>query len=129
MSVASITLEQIQTVEEGTTPDVPVYRVKNTIVASDNIPLALFVFTTAEGNFSHIATPRDLEAYGEQAEAAVEETTYYRASTVTLDFDRIEDAQAFAAISRSRLSNLAQTWPQAQSNFMGSSTYVYTTTG
>jgi len=123
----SITLEQTQTDEEGATPDVPLYRVTNEVVASEGISLALFVFETANDSFSHVATPRDLETYApDKNTAALEGTTYYRAALASLDFTRIEDAASFATIVRARLTALPNTYQQALSTFTGVETYVFT---
>lgn len=127
MSV-SITLEQTQTVEDGATSDAPIYRVKNEIVATDGVSMALFVFETEGDAFSHVATPRDLEAYADsKGTAQGEGTTFYRAALVTVDFDRIDDATSFASIVRSRLQALTQTLPRAQEYFTGMTTHVFPT--
>ena len=106
----------------------PVYKSENEVSASDGIPLALFVFTTLTGVFSHVAAVRDLEAYPATKEQAVTDgTAFYRLATVTREYDNITDAQKFAAHVRSRLNFLAQDYPKTQGEFVGSETYTFVT--
>jgi hypothetical protein len=124
----TINLDQTKTVEAGATPDAPIYRVKNEVVASEGVSLALFVFETEGDAFSHVATPRDLEAYADNKATAISEgTTYYRAAIATVDFDRIDDADSFATIVRSRLTSLTFTLPRAQATFTGEESYTFVT--
>lgn len=126
MSV-SITLEQTNT----TTTDEnhqPSYSSENTIVASDGIPLALFVYDTEAETYSHVAAVADLETYPDsRAQAVLDELPFYRQAAATQEYTTISEAQAFAAHVRSRLNYLAQDYPATQEEFVGTETYTFTT--
>lgn len=128
MSV-SITLEQTNSTYNDE-DNQPVYKSENTIVASEGIPLALFVFAVSDDSFSHVATTRDLEVYpASRAEAIAEGASFYRLATVAREYDTITDAQAFALSVRSRLQYLSQDYPATQDAFVGTETYTYVTSG
>lgn len=128
MSV-SITLRQ----ENSTYNDddnLPVYQSANEVVASEGIPLALFVFAVETEEYSHVASTRDIEVYPDSKDQAVSEgLTYYRQAQVTREFDNITSAQDFASHVRSRLQFLSNDYPATQDAFVGVEVYTYVTSG
>lgn len=128
MSV-SITLEQTNTTYNDQ-DNQPVYKSENEIIASEGIPLALFVFAVSDDSFSHVATTRDIEAYpASKAEAITAGVDYYRQATASREYDTITSAQAFALQVRTRLQYLSNDYPAAKDAFVGTNTYVYVTSG
>lgn len=126
MSV-SITLEQTNT----TTTDEdhqPSYSSENAIVASDGIPLALFVYDVASEAYSHVAAVADIETYPDSlAQAVSDELPFYRQVAATQEYTTITEAQAFATHVQTRLNFLAQDYPKTQDAFVGTETYTFTT--
>jgi hypothetical protein len=128
MSV-SITLQQDNTTYNDE-DSLPVYKSENEVIASEGIPLALFVFAVATEAFNHIAAVRDLEAYPDtKAQAVTDGVDYYRQPAVTREYDNITDAIEFATHVRARLDFLAQDYPKTKDQFVGSETHVFTTSG
>ena len=128
MSV-SITLQQDNTTYNDE-DNQPVYKSANEVIASEGIPLALFVFAVSDDSFSHVAATRDIEAYPNNRNDAVNDgLDYYRQAMVTREFDNITDAQAFALHVRSRLQFLSNDYPAVKDSFEGSETYTYVTSG
>jgi hypothetical protein len=124
---ASITLHQVNTTYNDD-DNQPAYRSVNTVEASEGIPLALFVFRTVEGTFSHVASTNDVVTYPDNQEDATSDgLDYYRLATVTRDFDNVTSAQEFAAHVRARLDWLATDYPATADDFVGDETYTYTT--
>lgn len=126
MSV-SITLQQVNDTYNDDN-DLPVYRSTNQVVASEGIPLALFVFSVSDDGFSHVATSRDLATYPDtRAEAVANDLPFYRTVGVIREYSSIAGAQAFALTIRSRLQCLSNDYPVAQDAFVGTETYTYVT--
>jgi hypothetical protein len=128
MSV-SITLEQTNS-SYNDEDNQPVYKSENEVIASEGIPLALFVFATDDESFSHVASTHDLETYpASRTEAINGSLDYYRLAQVTREFDNITDAQEFALHVRSRLQFLSNDYPAVKDAFAGTATYTYVTSG
>ena len=128
MSV-SITLQQDNSTYNDA-DNLPVYQSANEIIASEGIPLALFVFAVDSESYSHVAATRDLEAYPDsKAQAVTDGVDYYRQAQVTREFDNITSAQEFASHVRSRLQFLSNDYPATKDAFVGTETYTYVTSG
>ena len=126
MSV-SITLEQINSTYNDENNQ-PVYRSENEVIASEGIPLALFVFAVDTDLFNHVATTYDIETYPDsKAQAVTDGVDFYRQPTVAREYDNITDATTFATHVRTRLNWLAQDYPKTKNEFVGSETYIFTT--
>lgn len=124
MSV-SITLQQTNSTYNDE-DNQPVYKSENSIIASEGISLALFVFAVSDDSFNHVATTHDLEVYpASRAEAIAAGVAYYRLAMVAREYSTILDAQAFALSVRSRLRYLSQDYPTTQDAFVGTETYTY----
>ena len=127
MSV-QITLKQTNTLEEGASLGLVVYRSANEIVAADEIELQLFVFDVVDDAFSHVATPRDLDLYpNNKVEALSLGVDRYRQASVTKDFERLDIAEDFIAAIQSRVHWLANVYDRIQAAFEGEETFVYPT--
>lgn len=125
MSV-QITLKQTNTVEEGASPGLIIYRCVNEIIASEELSLALFVFTVEDEAFSHVATPRDIDLYPEsRAEALTLGVDYYRGPLVTQDFTRLDVAEDYIAAMQSRVHWLANVYDRINTAFPGEEIFVY----
>lgn len=126
MSV-QITLKQTNTVEEGASPGLVVYRSANEIIAADGIELQLFVYEVETDVFSHVATPRDIDQFpNNKADALAEGTTHYRGLSVMKDFERLDVAEDFIAAVQSRIQWLANAYDRIQDVFTGEQTITYT---
>lgn len=126
MSV-SITLEQ-QNTTYNDDDNLPIYVSENEVIASEGITLALFVFAVIDETFNHVATVRDIETYPEsKAQAVNDGVDYYRQTSVTREYNNIVDATAFATHVRARLNFLVQDYPRTVDGFVGSETYIFTT--
>lgn len=99
----SITVHQVTSVEG---PDT--YRVDNEVTASTEVNDHIFVFNT-EDVFSHVATAYDMSSFPTtKALAITAGLSFYRASSVIKDYDRISDAANFAVHSLQRVDALVQ---------------------
>jgi hypothetical protein len=128
MSV-QITLKQTNTLEEGTSPGLVVYRSANEITAAEAIELQLFVFDVADDAFSHVATPRDIDLYpNNKADALTLGVDRYRQASVTQDFELLDVAEDFIAAVQSRIHWLANVYDRVQAAFEGEEIFVYPTT-
>jgi hypothetical protein len=128
MSV-SITLQQVNSTYNDD-DNQPVYKAENEVVATEGVPLALFVFSVDTEEYNHVASVYDLEAYPDsRAQAITDGVDFYRQPAATREYDNITDATTFATHVRSRLNFLAQDYPKTQDEFVGSETYTFTTSG
>lgn len=122
-----ITLKQTNTVEEGATPDLIVYKSANEIVAAEGVELQLFVYTVEPDVFSHVATPYDLEQYPDnKADAISEGLTHYRRVDATKTFERLDVAEDFISGMQSRVRWLANVLDRIRETFTGEQTTTYT---
>lgn len=131
---ASVTLEQTNTVLDGDAGDDYIYEVACEVTVTDDISMALFVFSIADeendDEFDHVATVHDLETYpATRAEAVTNGQDFYRSATVTMQYKLIENAQAFADLVQTRLQGLVNELPLTQSDEFtsGTTTYTFTT--
>lgn len=120
----TITVEQENTIVESTPGEV-LYQVSYKVVASENLPLALFTFKVEPDEYSHPSTVYDLDAYPESRNEAINQgLEFYRAAEVVRQFEDLTDAIQFASVTRSRLTALTSALPQTQAEFTGLETYT-----
>ncbi len=110
---SSLTLNQVTSVVTG-----PSYRLVNTITSATDIDSNVFVLAAADDSFNHCAYVADLEMYpADKAEAVAAGLGYYRADTVTIDKDTVEDAVAQKADIVTRLNILVSAWDDYVADF------------
>jgi len=99
----SFSLRQITSVETG-----PLYRVANSITAATGANSSVFVYKTITQGFSHYATPADMEAYPTSYAAAdTDGLAFYRQTSVTRDWETIEQMNSDVSLTQSRIQLLA----------------------
>jgi hypothetical protein len=124
MSV-SLTLEQVQTVKDDGSGGV-LYEVKNTIVATEELTLFLFVYNVETEEYSHPATVRDLETFPEnRGDAVAAGLEYYRQPSATKSYALLIDAINFASVVRGRMRALPAQVEGVRENFDGTQEYTY----
>ncbi len=85
------------------------YRVKNTVLSAVNASTSVFVFMTETQAFSHYAKISDLETYPLTRSAAlVSGALYYRQASVTRDWATVAEMNEDLTLTQARLSRLAQ---------------------
>jgi hypothetical protein len=121
MSV-SFSLRQITSVVDG-----PLYRVNNEVSTAVGASPAVFVFKTLTQTFSHYATVADLENYPDTyAQAASDDTAFYRQTSVTRDWETVELREADIALTKTRLQFLANELNTLQASLASDTTTVIT---
>jgi len=116
-----IELRVTQTVEEG-----PLYRVNMEVLHASDISPDIFVFEVACDDYSHVATPFDLEHVPTTPEVAENDgINYYRQRTVTKDFDTVDAAREFSTYTRGRVGYLVREYPKVVGDFEGTHDYTY----
>jgi hypothetical protein len=122
-----ITLKQINSLVDGASPGLVLYRSANEIIAADGVELQLFVYLTESDAFSHVATPHDIDLYpNNKVDAQAGGFTYYRRVDVTKDLERLDLAEDFIAAIQSRVRWLANVYDRIQETFTGEQTFTYT---
>jgi len=104
------------------------YRVKMSVLYASGISPEIFVYTAACGEYSHVATPFDMEniPYTTAGEAELNGYNYYRKSEVTEDRSTVESAEDYSNYTKGRVAFLAKEFPKAIDGFEGTSDYTYT---
>lgn len=132
MATVSISLYQIrETTTEG-------YRVINEITASVDIEEQLFTFKFIDGTgpewlggndqYQHVSTVSDNKNYPAVTAFPYSPTTpvdYYRYKKVVLDYGSLNGAIDQAAITKTRMEELATDWQTAVDAFEGTTDYDY----
>ena len=81
--------------------------------------MALFVFTTADDEYSHVASSRDVLDYFDSKSAALAAgNDFYRQPAATKEYTYIDVAEEFATSVRTRLQWLANTYDQVKDDFV-----------
>lgn len=126
MSV-SLTLEQTTRIEPDDDGN-DTYIVENTVVASQNISMSIFVYKTSTSEYHHMATQTDLVNYPEtQAEALASNLEYYRQPMANRTYTDVYLAKDFASVVAQRANGLVQDVARTVANFAtGTQTYTYT---
>lgn len=115
---STLTHTQTRSVQAG-----PLYRVQDQVTASETIDDAVFVFRTDTQEFDHVATVDDMSAYPDTlAEAQADELEFYRLTSVTKDWEALEDAEEFGAMLIERMKALCVDYDAAVTSFVGTTT-------
>ncbi|RLI88036.1 MAG: hypothetical protein DRP01_00350 [Archaeoglobales archaeon] len=122
MSV-TIDLRVVQSLIEGGG-----YRVKMDVLYATGIAPEIFVYTADCNEFSHVATPFDIEniPYVTSEEAELHGYNYYRKAGVIEDRNTVESAEAYSNYTKERVAFLAREFPKAIDGFEGTNDYTYT---
>ena len=125
--MTTITLKLTRTIIAGDAGDA--YRVLAEIVATEGVPLTLFVNTVEPDAYSHIATMTDLQSWPESREEAINlGLDYYRRLDARRDFTTVTDALHFIRVVREQLNYLATTNDDLATEFVGTDTTVIPST-
>jgi hypothetical protein len=93
------------------------FSVANEVTAATDITKFLFVLKYETDEYDRVATVHDIESY---PETKTQGTPWYRATSVTKEFDNIADAQTFADYVKTRLDRVAQNYDTFKDTFEGS---------
>lgn len=116
----SIDISQIQSVETG-----PKYRSDTTVTASTGIAQELFVFQTADDEFTHVASVWDVDNIPATKATAISlGSDYYRENQVVRDFLGVEDATEFSNYARARLQLVVNEYDLVSAGFEGTELYT-----
>ena len=103
------------------------YRVSNEVVATEGLPLQLFVNRVEPDTYSHIATVTDLNNYPDDRNIAINlGLDYYRRPDASKTYSMIGDALNFAQVVREQLNYLVGAYSQVEAEFAGHDTFVFT---
>jgi len=103
------------------------YQVHYVVDASEELPLALFVFNTRDDVYLYVAMLYDLEAWPDTKSAAVSAgLDRYRASAVTRLYDLLTDALNFIHVTTVRLQGVVNEFNTAEGAFAGTQTFTLT---
>lgn len=120
----SITLKQTRTLVDVS--GVTQYQVANEIIATEGIPLALFVNTVTPDVYSHIATVTDINNYPEDRNEAINlGLDYYRRPDAAKTYALVGDAIHFAHVVREQLAYLVSAYSSVEAEFTGSDTFIF----
>ena len=115
-------LRQTNTLEPG-----PVYKVLNEITYAEDIASEVFVFTTVDQEFSHVASVWDLMNLPVgHAAAVIAGTDRYRKDTAEVGYASVDTAIKFAEYIRVRIQALLNAYKSATEDFEGITDYVFT---
>lgn len=104
------------------------FRVTDSITASEDIDDAVFVFKTTDDAFSHYATVTDLVLYPDtKAEALDQGVGFYRQNEAIRDWDDIDSAREQKALTVTRLRSLLIKWDDYSEGFEDDVTVVIST--
>jgi hypothetical protein len=119
----TITLEQTRdTIDVN---GVTQYRVNNTVVATEGLPLQLFVNRVEPDAYSHIATVTDIQDYpADRNEAINAGLDFYRRPDATKTYSQVGDANHFAHVVREQLTYLVSAYSSVEAEFAGQDTFV-----
>jgi hypothetical protein len=116
---------EIKTALTRSVPANNVYRVTFEVTDAQNIELDVFCYNVEDATYSHVASVYDLESYPVgQDLAQTRELQFFRARTVTADFNTIYDATLFETVTKNRLKVLSVAWNSIVTAFTGSETVV-----
>lgn len=103
------------------------FQVADTITASTNIAMPVYVYLTVDATFAHVATAGDMQAYLDtQGAAQTAGSAYYRQPAVTKAFAKLSDAVEFSSIIALRLKALAVEQNALLAGFTGTTTTTVT---
>jgi hypothetical protein len=104
------------------------YHVANVVDQNVDIPAEVFVFSTATGQYDHVASVNDLLNIPDTTQAAAQAAgnPYYRQSSTSNDWTMLRDAQEFSTMVRERLKFLVVEYSKAETSFIGTTTETYT---
>lgn len=105
--MASFSLRQVTSfVDQANTA--PLYRVANEVTASVGASLNVFVYSAATQKFDHYASAADMEQWpATYEEAVINNLAFYRASSVTRDWETIEGMYEDLDYTLQRIQSLA----------------------
>lgn len=119
MSWIQVTQEQIITGD--------IYTLKINIVNSNGIDQELFLFSTTDDKFQHVAKVEDLHIYPRtKADALSQGTLFYRKKEMEVNFYSKETAANASGYTQTRLKQLVLDWTGTEAIvFGGIETFVY----
>ena len=122
-----IQVNQTQTVEDAPAPGTIQYRLDVNVVASYGIDRELFVRSTDDDAYSHVATIGDLRGYpNNKATAQARNLDFYRATAAELIFTSQAVAAVASAQIQGRLMHVNRDWGAlGGAPFGGVETFVY----
>ena len=120
----SITLKQDRTlVDVG---GVTQFQVANEIIATEGVPLALFVNKVEPDAYSHIATVTDIQNYPDDRDTAINlGLDYYRRPDATKSYALVSEALNFMAVVSNQLNYLVAAYASVETEFVGSETLIF----
>lgn len=122
MSTVRIEVTQERTVTEG-----PLYNVKTTVTYTQGIEKQIFVFDTETQDFSHVATPYDMDNFPSDRDTAIGDAVdYYREEGADVSYQTETTAYNAAAYTLQRIDSLAVQYDAVQNEFKGTDMHVYT---
>lgn len=120
----SITLKQDRTlVDVG---GVTKFQVANEVIATEGVPLALFVNKVEPDAYSHIATVTDIQNYPDDRDTAINlGLDYYRRPDATKSYTLVSEALNFMAVVSNQLNYLVAAYASVETEFVGSETLIF----
>jgi len=120
----SITLKQDRTlVDVG---GVTQFQVANEVIATEGVPLALFVNKVEPDAYSHIATVTDIQNYPDDRDTAINlGLDYYRRPDATKSYTLVSEALNFMAVVSNQLNYLVAAYASVETEFVGSETLIF----
>jgi hypothetical protein len=99
------------------------FSVANEVTAATDITKFLFVLKYETDEYDRVATVHDIENYPETKTQGV---PWYRAVSVTKEYDNLADAQAFADYVKTRLDRVVTNYYTFKGTFEGTEDTVIT---
>ena len=98
------------------------YQITNNITASNGIPAELFVYTTADGLFNHVASMDDFQYPVTRVTAQNAGAAFYRLAAATAIYPDVATALDFANLIKKRVNSLLLVFDDTTLTFVGSET-------
>lgn len=100
------------------------YRINMEVIQALNIEFDVFVFDTATGLYSRVASVYDMETFPVGQElAAYNGVAYYRARGGYIEYNQLRDAIYFESVTKQRLRVLTTAWSLIVDRFTGDSLF------
>ena len=117
-----IEVKQVRSVVEG-----PLYRVDTSVLRAQQIDPEIFVLSTEDDSFNHVATVWDMQTYpNTKQEAQATGSPFYRVTQAVVDYENENTAVSAASYTLARVDALAREYQVVNEGFLGTTEHTYT---
>jgi len=118
----TIEIKQTNTVIEG-----PLYQVDTEVLRAENIEAEIFVLSTEDDSFNHVATTWDMQTYpNTKQQAQAEGSPFYRVTQAVVPYDTVDTAVTAASYTLVRVDSLVRDYQTVNDDFIGFTERIYT---